>query len=102
MNTEKFAELESKASESLVSRMQALREQADQVIHEQVETMKASGAALELSDDEERMLRAYKAFVRRTKPGAVFSWKTPVVPAAIVTPDDVSIILDPQDVSGQA
>ena len=61
--------------------------------------MKASGEAMEWSADEERLLRAYRGFVTRTKPGTVFSWESPKATSQIVTPADVSIIRDPSDVS---
>ena len=101
MNQEGFEKLEKSSATTLVDRFAALREQAEQVVAERVEALKATGDAIELSDEEIRMIRAYRRFVSRTKPGGVFSWRSrDATENKIVTPGDVSIILDPQEVSG--
>jgi len=60
--------------------------------------------AEEVSPDEERMLTAYRRFVRRSPPGSVFSWQSPMeVPGIdvprIVTDDFQFVVRDPRDVS---
>ena len=99
MNSEKFPTLERRATDSMTEKLNTLREHAEHFVAQQVEAMKASGEAMELSSDEERLLRAYRGFVTRSKPGAVFSWESSKAGPQIVTPADVSIIRDPSDVS---
>ncbi len=46
-------------------------------VHEQIELMKAEGKAMELTDEEERMLHSFRRFkVRIRKDGEVFTWQT--------------------------
>ena len=99
MNTEKFPELESAASENLASKFQAMKEHAEHIIHEQARQMIAEEKAFELSEDEERMLKAYRAFKNRMTPGAVFSWESPAVENCIVIPESPSLIIDPREVT---
>lgn len=100
MNSDKFPQLQDRAASSLVDKFAAMKEHAEHVIAEKVEQMKANGEAHELTDDEERMLLAYKAFNARSKPGSVFSWRTPKT-AGIVLPTTTSLIHDPQQVSAR-
>ena len=79
MNSDKFPELERRATSSLADRFGAMKEHAEHVIAEKVEQMKAEGQAHELTDDEEAMLLSYKRFYARSKPGSVFQWRTPRV-----------------------
>ena len=97
MQAEKFDDLVENAGESLASRFGLLREKAEHMIAEQVEVMKEQGKAYELSDDEIRLLKAYRRFVARAAAGQVFSWYVPHE-VGIVLPPDVSIIVDPREV----
>lgn len=49
--------------------------EADAVIRERIEQMKDDGSVLMLSEDEDRMLRAYRSFRLRSKYGDVFKWR---------------------------
>ena len=52
-----------------------------------------------LSDEEIRMIQAYRQFVRQNKLGKIFSWKSNV-DDLILLPIDINLIQDPQNVSG--
>jgi hypothetical protein len=98
MNSDKFPELERRSMTSLADKFGAMKQHAEHVIAEKVQQMKDEGLAHELTDDEEAMLLAYKRFYAKSKPGSVFQWRTPRVQQGIVTPPDVSLILNPQEV----
>lgn len=74
VNTEKFQELESESSENLATKFKAMQEHAEHIIREKTQQMISDGRAFELSEDEERMLKAYRGFKNRSAPGSVFSW----------------------------
>lgn len=99
MNSEKFERLQDSSAQQLAEKFKAMKEHAEHIVNQRIEAMKSTGEAYELSEDEERMIRAYRSFVTRMRPGAIFSWETPRRNLGIVTPADVSIIRDPQDVS---
>lgn len=76
MESEKFHELESRASHTeeldQVKKLEARSRVADVI-----ERMKAEGKAMELSAEEEEMLWAFRKFkLSMTKDGASFSWQT--------------------------
>ena len=98
MNSEKFPELESRASTSLVDKFSAMKEHAEHVIAEKVQQMKDEGKAHELTDDEESMLLSYKRFYAKSKPGSIFQWRTPRIQQGIVVPPEGSLLTHPQEV----
>lgn len=76
MNSEKFAELEERAARPALTDEIRQAEALSRVRHE-IEQMKAEGKALELSDEEERLLIAFRRFkLRMRKDGEVFTWQT--------------------------
>lgn len=98
MNSDKFPELERRASSTLADKFSAMKEHAEHVIAEKVQAMKEAGEAHELTDDEEAMLLSYKRFYAKSKPGSIFQWRTPRVQQGIVVPPEPSLILHPQEV----
>jgi len=97
MESEKFPELIQAAGGSLAEKMNLMREKAEHFIAEHVEVMKEQGKAVELGEDELRLLTAYRAFKNRSPSGAVFSWKIPT-PEGIVIPTEPCLIQDPRQV----
>jgi hypothetical protein len=84
------------------SKLSKLQEHAEHFACDAMERMVEQGDAIELTDDEGRLLKSYRQFVTRSKPGAVFSWRSLDDSAKIVTPEDPSFIVDPCDVSLQS
>lgn len=83
----------------LKSEMKAL--EADAVIRERLEEMKGDGSVLMLSEDEERMLRAYRSFRLRSKYGDVFKWrchsKKDVLAGSVEVCRETGLIVDPRE-----
>ena len=76
MQEQKFEELESRASR--ISETDALKKLGARarVFHE-IELMKAEGKAMELTSEEEEMLRSFRRFrFRMTKAAETFTWQT--------------------------
>lgn len=48
------------------------------------------------SEDEKAMLEAYRRFICRSEPGAVFSWRSPT-DRTIVVPEVGSLIIHPNE-----
>lgn len=99
MNVDKLDHVQNDAADSLASKFEAMKEHAEHFIHRKMEGMVDEGEAFALTDDEERLLTAYRGFKSRSMPGAVFSWTTPTDSAEIVVPATPSLIHDPRDVS---
>lgn len=72
--------------------------EAQKVIHSEIEAMRAEDKILALTEEEERMLRAFRGFKARTKPGGVFKWQTRKGDTVVAAPE-TALIADPQDVS---
>lgn len=106
MNCEKYAELEDRSTLAMLQRAELAdavkRMEAHARVNDVIAAMKEEGKALELTDEEERMLRSFRRF-RSTikKPGEVFKWQTrPMGGDALVIEAGGSVhITDPQDVS---
>lgn len=99
MQEQRYEELETRAAAELEAdeRTLAAKLQASKVIHNELESMRQEDKILLLSEEEERMIRAFRGFKVRTKPGGVFQWQTR--PDAAVVAGQLSLIQDPQDVS---
>ena len=84
MQEQKFEVLEDTAVENLERRSlsaamkDAVRKlEARAIVHETVERMKADGEAFELTEEEEKLLVAFRRFkLRMRKDGEVFTWQT--------------------------
>lgn len=97
MQNDKFPELIAAAGGNMADRLGAMREHAEHFIAKQVEAMKESGQAVELGDDELRLLKAYRAFKARSAPGTVFAWTTPNDGGIVLPPDLPSLLVDPRE-----
>lgn len=76
MNLPKYEELEQRASFSVeLDDIRRLESRAR--VHQEIEAMKAEGKALELSDEEIKLLESFRRFkLRMRKDGEVFTWQT--------------------------
>ncbi len=92
MQSEKYDELESRAS--LSNELDAIKKlEARARVHQEIELMKTEGKALELSDEEERMLHSFRRFkLRMRKHGEVFTWQTRRVEGVQLVEDTAEII----------
>ncbi len=97
MQEQKYDELERRASVSaLADEIQKL--EARSRVHQEIELMKQEGKALVLTDEEERMLRAFRRFkLRMRKDGEVFTWQTRR-PEGLQVAQDTALILDPAEI----
>lgn len=78
-----------------------VKEKAEHLIDLEVQQRIEAGMAFKLSDDEERLLLAYRRFVARSRPGMVFSWQTPnddPSGVTLVLPSEPALIHDPREV----
>jgi hypothetical protein len=74
MQQDKYAELEDRAT------VPSLNDQIKQLearvrVHQEIEAMKAEGKALVLTDEEMRLLAAFRRF--KLEGGGYFEWRTP-------------------------
>ena len=97
MQENKFNELTQRAAAA--EKLDALRHmEATSRVSRVIEEMKAEGKAIELSEEEERMLRSFRRFkLRMRKDGEVFKWQTRR-PEGIQSAPETAFILDPQEV----
>lgn len=100
MQEQKIEELEQRSSEALEREQSALMRklEAQKIIHSEIEAMRAEGKVQSLTEEEERMLRSFRGFKARTKPGGVFKWQTRP-DAEVVEAPEVTLVTDAQDVS---
>lgn len=102
MNSEKLPELTERSAEgleSLFKREMMLQLGAKEAVMREIEAMRSEDKILELTDEEERMLRSFRAFRLRCKPGGVFKWQTRPEAAPLIESESTGLIQDPQDVS---
>jgi len=100
MQLEKFDELENRASR--IGELDAIKMlEARARVHQEIQSMKAEGKALELSDEEERMLHSFRRFkLRMRKHGEVFTWQTRK-PEGVQLVEETAEILHPSEVPGE-
>ncbi len=98
MQEQKYDELRDRSTDALEKLFDHERVLAQQVIRSQVDQMLASGEALTLTDEEERMLRSFRRFKLSCKPGAVFKWQTRPEEGVLVS-QETGLVRDPQEVS---
>ena len=67
---------------------------ADDVIQDRVDT----GEVIELTDDEQRLLKAYRSFLCRAQQEDVFKWRPPKQDGIVIAQDPV-LIRDAQDLT---
>lgn len=101
MNAERYDELMSEATIHREMEARTLTEALDakRAIQTELEAMKSQDKILMLSDEEERMLRAFRAFRLRCKPGGVFRWQTHPENEGVVLAVDSGLVSDPQEVA---
>ena len=96
---EKFEAMTEAAGGKLAEQFGMLREKAEFLIAEEMQVMKERGAVIDLGEDELAMLKSYRAFLARSKPGAVFSWRPSFTEPVFLLPSDPVLIRDPREVS---
>jgi hypothetical protein len=68
-------------------------------VHKEIEAMKAEGKALELSDEEEKMLHSFRRFkLRMKKRVETFTWQTRV-PDGVELAKESGLIAHPDEVN---
>ena len=105
MNQQTYDNLGSSSADRLAELYaQTSQQQAQTIIHEQLENLRQRGDVLILSEEEERLLASFRRYKAAScKPGGVFKWQTR--PAYIATepeilaPPAVVHIRDAQDIS---
>jgi hypothetical protein len=98
MESEKIEDVKSVVIEEMKQHLGTLREHAEHFANRAIASKIESGEAFELSEDEIRLLKSYRAFVLRSKPKSVFSWVTPDS-NELVLPAEPCLIQDPRLVS---
>lgn len=97
MQERKFEELEDRAVDYSLKDLTQQLESRARVIKE-IEAMKAEGKALELSDEEEQMLRSFRQFKLRMKKRVdTFTWQTRVGDEVILA-KEVGQVVHPNEV----
>lgn len=96
MQREGFEELQSLATIKLHEKFGLFKEHVEHLVNQSIEEKIDKEEAVVLSEDEERMLKEYRRFKCRSKPGDIFKWQTPENDIKIVTPEEPSLILDPR------
>ncbi len=96
MQEQKFDELENRAS--LSSEMDAIKKlEARARVHHEIEAMKAEGKALELTEEEEKLLHSFRRFkLRMRKEGEIFTWQTRR-PTGVQIVEETAEIVHPQE-----
>jgi hypothetical protein len=98
MNPEAMESLRGEIEGKLRDQLDTLREHAEHFAVEAVDEMIDKGTAIELTEDEERMLQAYRVFRQRNSEG-VFSWQMPVDKSLITELPEPALLRDPREVS---
>lgn len=83
-------------------RRQERRELAAETVRAEMAAMEAAGRVLQLTDEEVRLLRAFRRFkATMKKAGKCFRWQTVPLETDVLVVDcgDAAHIIDPQDVS---
>lgn len=97
MQEQKYSELEDRAIPSGITD-EVKKLEARQLIHEQIEAMRAEGKALTLSDEEFKLLESFRRFkLRMRKDGEVFTWQSRK-PEGVQLAEDTAEILHPNEV----
>lgn len=93
MQEAKYRDLENRAVEpALKDAFERLK--ASTRVHDEIERMKASGEAMVLTDEEEKMLWSFRRFkLRMRKDGEVFTWQTRRPSGVQLASDTAEIIL---------
>jgi hypothetical protein len=88
MNAERLDLLRGRSAAELNAALAPNKIDAREIIRAEAAKMVAAGEALELSDEEERMLNAFRRFkLRMRKNGEVFKWQTRI-------PDGIEVVAE--------
>jgi hypothetical protein len=100
MQEQKIDELQERSSRTLEELQQAMTRklEAQSVIHSEIEAMRREDKILALTEEEERLLRSFRGFKARVKPGGVFKWQTRPDEEVVLAPE-TAMVTDAQDVS---
>jgi len=105
MNAERIPEAVGESIERLPEILKGMtRREAERSIGEQFEAMKQDGRLLLMSDEEERMIRAFRRFkMNARKHGEVFKWQTRLPEfceeSRLIVTEETALIRDPQEVA---
>ena len=96
MQEQKFEELENRASH--IGEADAMRKlEARARVAREIELMKAEGKAMELTSEEEEMLRSFRRFrLRMTKVAETFTWQTRK-PEGVQIAEETAQIIHPSE-----
>lgn len=75
-------------------------EVAEHFVNQQVTKKVEEGSIIELTEDEERLLRSYRSFKKKNKDGSVFKWRTPETEGIVLveSESETNLIVDPREV----
>jgi hypothetical protein len=96
MQQDKLDEVNELAVSALHKDFGVLKEHAEHFVNESLLKKVEEDEAMVLSEDEERMLREYRRFITRSKPGAIFKWQTSEDNTKLVLPEEPCLIQDPR------
>ena|SRR3990167_9845135 len=99
MQPEKYDQAIENVGSRLSDQLNILREKAEFLIAEEFEVAKERGDAVELGEDELRLLKAYRSFKARSPSNSVFLWRTPVE-WSFAVPVEFSLLVDPRECAG--
>lgn len=102
MNAEHYHEAVAESTLELRERIEGLsKRQAETLVQEQLNNMTRDGRAVLMSDEEDRMIRAFRSFKSKCRrQGEVFKWQTGpsiTVEQMIVDPAETSLLHDPAE-----
>lgn len=102
MNIESFKSATYEAIERLPEQLRTLsRMEAEKAIEQQLNAMKRDGRLMLMTDEEERLIRAFRRFkMHAKKAGEVFKWQTRPTRDVLIS-EETALIRDPQEVAGR-
>lgn len=99
MNSETYRDVQAEVTDLISKELPSARRSiVDKAIGETLAKMVESGRAHLVSDEEERLLKAFRRFKIGCKPGAVFKWQTHPE-AGVIIVQETGLISDPQEVA---
>ena len=99
MNSENYRIAQADVSSLMQELLPSARKSVvDKAIGQVFDRMVEQGQAHLISNEEERLLKAFRRFKLGCKPGAVFKWQTHPEAGVIVT-TETGLIRDPQEVA---
>ena len=103
MNAEHYHEAVGESTSMLHERVRGLTDaEARKIVEDQLNSMVKDGRAALMTDEEERLIRAFRRFkMNLRKDGQVFKWQTcrDLTSPPVVAAEDTALIRDPQEVA---